>query len=372
MSTHRVKHLLAVAVASCTLVVLSNAALAQTAGTKGEKKSKAMPSGPRNNGQVKKFFQSDEPLVVTLTTNIKRIRGDKADQAPWRAATMSYVATAPDTGVVTVPAKIRTRGIWRLKNCEFPPIRINFTDEAVKGTAFRGLDEPKLVNYCRNTDDYEQYILQEFQLYRIYRLLTPVSHAARLIKLTYADSATGKAEASRYAFIVEQPSDLAARIGGKMLKIKGAGPSDLEPVQATLASFFQYMIGNTDFSVSGLHNAELLSMPLGEYYPILYDFDFSGAVNARYATTDPSLPIKRVRDRLYRGYCVQNDIYPEVIARFNAKKDSIYALYRDPLGKLMSPRVADETLKYFDDFYRIINDPRALKREIIDGCLGRK
>ena len=105
---------------------------------------------------------------------------------------MSYVATAPDTGVVTVPARIRTRGIWRLKNCEFPPIRINFTNEAVKGTAFRGLDEPKLVNYCRNNDDYEQYILQEFQLYRIYRLLTPVSHAVRLMHLTYADSATGK------------------------------------------------------------------------------------------------------------------------------------------------------------------------------------
>jgi hypothetical protein len=273
---------------------------------------------------------------------------------------------------VTVPARIRTRGIWRLKNCEFPPIRLNFTNEAVKGTAFRGLDEPKLVNYCRNTDDYEQYILQEFQLYRVYRLLTPVSHAARLIKLTYADSASGKAEASRYAFIVEQPGELAARIGGKMLKIKGAGPSDLEPVQATLASIFQYMIGNTDFSVSGLHNAELLSMPLGEYYPVLYDFDFSGAVNARYATPDPSLSIKRVRDRLYRGYCVPNDIYPEVIARFNAKKDSIYALYRDPLGKLMNARVADETLKYFDDFYRIINDPRALKREVIDACLGRK
>ena len=132
------------------------------------------------------------------------------------------------------------------------------------------------------------------------------------------------------------------------------------------------MIGNTDFSLSGLHNAELLSMPIGEYYPIVYDFDFSGAVNARYATTDPSLPIKRVRDRLYRGYCVPNDVYPEVIARFNAKKDSIYALYRDPIGKLMKPRIADETLKYFDEFYRIINDPRVFKREVIDACAGSK
>jgi hypothetical protein len=104
----------------------------------------------------------------------------------------------PTTGTVTIPARIRTRGIWRLKNCEFPPIRINFKSEDVKGTLFKGLDEPKLVNFCRNNDDYEQYILQEFQIYRIYRLLTPVSHAVRLLHLSYVDSATAKKDATRW------------------------------------------------------------------------------------------------------------------------------------------------------------------------------
>src|SRR5262249_24535662 len=179
-------------------------------------------------------------------------------------------------------------------------------------------------------------------LLRSYRCLTPVRHSVRLVRLSYVYTASGKTEATRWAFISEEPSDVARRIGGKMLKIKGAGPNDLEPVQSTVVALFLYMIGNTDFGIGGLPNAELLSMPMGDYYPVVYDFDFSGAVNARYATVDPQLPIKWVRDRLYRGYCVSKDVYPEVIAKFNAKKDSIYALYKDSLGKLLEDRTVAE------------------------------
>jgi hypothetical protein len=32
----------------------------------------------------------------------------------------------------------------------------------------------------------------------------------------------------------------------------------------------------------------------------------------------------------------------------------------------------DETLKYFDDFYKTINDPKKAKDEIKDQCLGGK
>ena len=57
------------------------------------------------------FFSSGAPLEVTLTTNIKRIRSDKNDKAPWRPASFSYMDEAGKP--VTVPGQIRTRGIWR-------------------------------------------------------------------------------------------------------------------------------------------------------------------------------------------------------------------------------------------------------------------
>jgi hypothetical protein len=319
-----------------------------------------------DSNRVAKFYRTDEPLTFTLTTNIKRIRADKDSTSPWRAATMTYTEGAAP---VVVPVRIRSRGIWRLKTCDFPPLRLNFSNGQTKKTIFHGLDRPKLVNYCHDDETNERYLLQEFQLYRVYRLLTPASHAVRLVRMTIVDSASKKPFATRYGFIEEDPDALAARMGGKILKIKGATPDDLEPFQDGLVGAFQYLIGNTDFALGALHNAELMTRANGDNFPIVYDFDFSGAVNARYATADPRLRIHTVRDRLYRGYCVPADIYPKVFALFNEKKAAIYALYRDPLGRLLPESTVDETLKYFDEFYKTINDPRRAKDDIIEACL---
>ena len=321
--------------------------------------------------KVKKpaFFDSQDPIEVTLTTNIGRLRHDKDSAPPWRAATLAYVG--PDSQRVEVPVKVRTRGIYRLKMCDFPPLRFNFSSEATKGTIFRKLDKPKLVSYCRDIDGYEEYILQEFQLYRIYQLLTPVSHRARLLKVTYTDSARKKMHAKRYAFLIEEPAAMAERLGGKVMEQKGALPGDLDPYQDALMGVFQYMIGNTDFSTSALHNVELFFGENGLVMPVAYDFDFAGAVNTQYAGPDEKLRIKTVRERLFRGYCAGAEDYAKVFALFNEKKDAIYALYSDSIGKLMDRGDARQTLRYFDGFYETINNPRAARRSIVEECIKR-
>src|SRR5438045_7863795 len=165
------------------------------------------------------FFETQEPIEVTLTTNIGQIRGDKGTDPPWRPATISY--TGIDGSLVNVPLKARTRGIWRLKRCDFPPMRLNFSGETSKGSIFHHIDKQKLVSYCQDRDMYEEYILEEFQLYRIYQLLTPMSHKARLLKFSYADSGSGKVRAKRYGFIMEEPSALRAPLGAKGSAPKG-------------------------------------------------------------------------------------------------------------------------------------------------------
>ena len=324
---------------------------------------------PHDSSKIAAFYAETSPLAITLTTNIKPLRDDKSDKASYRPATLSYVA---DGKTVVVPARVRTRGIWRLKTCDFPPLRVNFTNEDAKKTVFKGIDNPKLVSYCQDTDAGEQYVLQEFQLYRIYRLLTPASHAPRLVRMTYADSGTNKPRTTRYAFFTEDPDALAARMSGKILDLPGAGPNDVAPFPSALVGVFNYLIGNTDFATSALHNAEVIARDNGDIWPVVYDFDFSGAVNARYATPDPKLNIRSVRDRVYRGYCVPVEEYPKVFALFNEKKDAIYALYRDEIGQLLRKETVDATLRYFDDFYRTINNPRQAKEAIIDACLGKK
>lgn len=315
------------------------------------------------------FFESQDPIEATLTANIGKLRGDKSADHPWRAATISY--KGPDGNPLTVPVQARTRGIWRLRTCDFPPLRLNFSGETSKGSIFHKLDKPKLVSYCQDNDSHEQYILQEFQLYRIYQLLTPVSHRARLLRLTYADSASGKVRARRYGFVLEEPKAIAARLGGKIIEQKGAVASDLDPDLDAVLGVFQYMIGNTDFSIAGLHNVELLLKDDGIAMPIAYDFDFAGAVNARYATPDETLHLPNVRRRLFRGYCVDAASYAKAFALFTQKRPQIYALYSDEIGKLIDGGTVKETLRYFDEFYETINDPRSARRSIIEPCINR-
>jgi hypothetical protein len=331
-----------------------------------EKKAKVLKP-PRDQGE---FFKSEQPVTISLTTNIGRIRKDKGEKKPWRSGVVTFVDPAGKEHLI--PVKLRTRGIWRLKNCEIPPMRVNIARATSQGTPFYGLDMPKLTSTCRDDDAYEQYILQELQLYRIHNLLTPISHKARLLNVTYIDSVSGKVFAKRAAILLEEPIAMANRIGGLEVKLKGARGDDLDPFHNAFAGVFQYFIGNTDWSIAGLHNMELLSKEDGTVIPIPWDYDFSGAINTRYATTDPSLSIHRVRERLYRGYCSPAfaEEVSKVVALFQEKKDAIYALYADDIGKLIKPQLVKETLEYFDDFYKTIKDPRRVKREIIDECLG--
>jgi hypothetical protein len=319
--------------------------------------------------EAAKLFREEEPIKFVLIANLGRLKHDRTQNPPWREGRISYEESPGQSA--EVPVRLRTRGIWRLKECEFPPLRFDFKKDSVKQTLFEKLDKPKLVTHCRDTKEGDQLILAEFQLYRIYNLLTPYSHRVRLAQVAYADSGSGKVETTRYAFLEEEPAAVAHRVGAMLVKQQGATVADLVPSAATLFAVFQYFIGNTDWSIAGLHNVELLTSD-SLHVPVPYDFDFSGAVNARYATTDPRLPIHRVRDRLYRGYCMPNDsVFAPVFTLFESKKDSIYALYHDDIGRLLDADRAKETLEYFDEFYKTISNPRDAKHEIIDRCITR-
>ena len=323
-----------------------------------------------DSSPVPPLFRSETPLAITLKVNMKQLRDDRGQESPYRPATISY--TGPDGKAVSVPLRVKTHGIWRLKHCDFPPLRLNIANKQAKGTLFHDLQKPKLINVCRNSERSEQNVLQEMQLYRIYQVLTPKSHRVRTLRISYEDSASGKVEATRYAFLIEDPDELADRLGGKMHKVKGAVSGDLEPELASLVYVFQYFIANTDFSFNGLHNGELVERPDGSpMWPVAYDFDFSGAVNAQYATADASLGIKKVRQRLFRGYCSLRDDYPAAFARLREKRDAIYALYHDSVGKLLEPDVVKETLEYFDEFFNDTKTPQDIEHNVLRACVGR-
>lgn len=314
---------------------------------------------------LRDFYQSEAPVTFTLTANFDRLRRDRQADPPWRAAT---VTVTDDSGRTrTIAARVRTRGIWRRANCRIPPLRLDFPRGALRGTPLEGLDRPKLVNACQDDARGERYLLQELQLYRVYRLLTPISHRVRLLRVTYADSGTGRVRTTRHAFFLEEPRALGSRLGAREVETMGAVSEDLDPRGRALLGVFQFFIGNTDWSTAGRHNVELFERD-GVLHPVPYDFDYTGAVNAHYAVPPPQVRIANVRQRVFRGHCAPEQEFQAVFAAFLEQRPAIQSLYGDAIGMLIPERERRSTLEYFDEFYELIGNPDAVRRQIHARC----
>jgi hypothetical protein len=311
------------------------------------------------------FWESSVPFEMTLTINIDRVKKDRdKSKATWRTASVSYV----DSGdTVTLPARVRTRGISRLKICTLiPPLWVDFRSEDTKKTAFAHLNRFKLVSSCKPQSGFERYVIEEYNLYRVRAQLMPIGHLARLVHVTVVDSESKKPDFTRYAFALEDVDEMAARLGGKNMKMTGAVAEDLDPHQTAMVGLFQYMIGNTDFSIYALHNAELISIG-GSLYPVDYDFDQAGVIAPPYSVPDPRLGISSVRDRLYRGFCLPRDTVTKAITDIMEKKAAVTALYTDDIGKLMEGG-AKESIRWFDDVFKDLSDARFVKDDILGKC----
>lgn len=325
---------------------------------------------PKQPYRPSPLFARTSPLELTMTVNVRRILGDRDTtkrEHPVRAATIAYQDSAGE--LVKIPAGVRVRGIWRLANCQFPPLRLRIPKDGAKGTVFERERSPKLVTHCRNTDEYEQYVLHEYAVYRMQALVTPVALLARLARITYVDSANGKTVASRPAILLEDEDNLAERLGGRVFEVKGVPPYQLEPFDTFVMSLFQFLIGNTDWSVPGLHNIQLIQTDSAlnpRHFALAYDWDFSGLIRTRYSRPDVRLRIRTVRDRLFRGACPSEADVARGVALFNEKRQAILAVYDEVPG--FDPSLARDGRDYIEEFFRIINDARRLKREISVDC----
>ena len=314
-----------------------------------------------------RLFDAPKALSLTLTADFNALSKDRGESKQEHAGMLAFVGPAGDS--VALDVRLRTRGHFRLQRriCDFPPLKLSFDKQQVKHTVFARQGGLKLVVHCQDRDSYEQNLLQEYILYRVFNLITEKSFRARLTRATYLDR-SGKAKpVTRYAFFIEDDDAMARRAGAKVLEQKGLSQLDTDVEQTGLVAMFEYLIGNTDFSYAALHNIVLIRDSAGTVFAVPYDFDWSGVVSASYAVPDSRLGIKSVRERLYRGYCRTPEQLGPTIARFDDRKDSIYALFRSQEG--LDPKHAEQTLRYFDEFYRTINDPRAANREFVRNCV---
>ena len=332
-------------------------------------------AGPAGAQEVKKseperLFRDREPLELTLRAPFGAIFKNR-DTTKANPLPGSFEYVDAKLGKKSVAVTLDTRGHFRLRRmtCGFAPLKVEFDKESAKGTVFSGQGGIKLVTHCQNANRNEQNLLIEEATYRMYNLLTPFSHRTRLAKITYVPEDTTKA-VTRYGFFIEDDKELAKRNGTILVMATGGNFSDMESGPLDLAMLFEYMIGNTDWSVAMIHNFRILDRGKGEaYIPVAYDFDFSGLVGASYAVPDERLPIKSVKERLYRGPCRKIEELIPMIERFSQAKDSLYAVIQGMPG--LEPKRAKEATEYLDGFFSDVKRPKDFNGSLGYACRGR-
>jgi hypothetical protein len=234
-----------------------------------------------------------------------------------------------------------------------------------------------MVTHCKNSDRYDQYYLLEMMAYRMYNLVTDYSFRVRSLSVTYKDTEKGEAEAGRFAFLIEDDSDVAKRNGLKKLEIDRIGPSRLEKTTVGDFSLFQLMIGNLDWSAlkgpdpkECCHNVKLVApRPLekgDKIWPVPYDFDATGLVDAPYAGPPNHLGLNSVTQRLYRGYCVHNDALPAAREKQLALESEIMAvLDSDPR---LSEREKKGATRYMEKYFEMLKDDKDFERATVKKC----
>ena len=181
------------------------------------------------------------------------------------------------------------------------------------------------------------------------------------------DSVSDKEPLERFGFLIEDKSVMARRNGLKDIKRKLPNQDYCDRGSLDLMTVFQYMIGNTDWSITSMHNIKLIALDSASIpIPVPYDFDYSGSVSAHYARPPEILPIETVRQRIFRGFCRKSDEMERTFDIYNQHKNEIYDLYQN--SEFISEKNQKRIITYFDQFYKTINDSKKAKAAWKGAC----
>lgn len=312
------------------------------------------------------FFTADPILELTLSTDLEGLLADRGDDPSYHDAVLSYTGGNGDSTGLKVEVRVRGNFRKRPGNCDFPPLRFKFDRDETAGTYFEGFDALKIVSHCQNDfPDFDQYILQEYLIYRMYGILTDLCLRVRLARIRYVDEGSLPDNNYRFAFFLENPEDMAARNGGRLIELETISQGLLDIDQLSLVALFNYMIINTDYSVPILHNLELVYLTdLPAPVPVPYDFDWSGMINIPYNynyNKDDGYP-----QREYKGPCIKYRELKRVYNRIKDKRQDLFMLYvRFPyLRNSIKTRIMND----LNIFFLTMEDRNLVREEIIKDC----
>ena len=315
---------------------------------------------------VSALFQNQQILQIKLSYSNKDLNKNTNDST-YIKSNLSY--QLDDNSWKSLEIDLRARGNFRRKRCYFLPLKIKIDKSIRKGTLFTDNKKLKLVMPCFNQKNANDNVVNEYIAYKLFEIISPFHFKTRLTNIDFTEIRRKKIiNHSLKGFFIEDIKKVAKRHNGKVLK-RFVHPLQQEEITSVKNAFFQFMIGNTDFSVAYQHNGKLLFIDK-KTIVIPYDFDLSGLVDASYAVVSEiqkePLDINKVTQRMYRGFKRDPRIFKQVRNEFLDNKikilqtmDSYESIFNDPKEFLIAK-------DFILDFFKIIEDDKKFKKYILD------
>ena len=165
----------------------------------------------------------------------------------------------------SMEVKLRARGNFRRNTCYFPPIKMKIKKDQRSGTIFDGNKSLKLVLPCKIESENNDNILQEFIAYKIYEKISPYHFKTRRVNVDFDEIRGKKTKNFKLkGFLIEDDKLVAKRHEGKVFE-RFVHPLGMEHTTSVQNALFQFLLGNTDFSVAYQHNGKLLYVDKKNY-----------------------------------------------------------------------------------------------------------
>ena len=263
-----------------------------------------------------------------------------------------------------IDVSVRARGNFRRKHCYFTPVKIKIKKRDASNTIFSDNRTLKLVLPCKNDKDKNDNILKEFIAYKIYEIISPFYFKTRRLEINYTDQKRkNQKNFNLIGFFIEDDDKVAKRFDSKIIKRK-ISPLAMDDFNSVNLSFFNFLIGNTDFSSAHQHNGKLLFYEK-KIIPIPYDFDLTGWVKPKYGSGITNRLGYSFEERNYIGFKRENSIYSKVRNHYLTLKEKILKTVELYESEFEYKKSYYLMMNYLGEFYEILENDKLYNSLIV-------
>ena len=299
-------------------------------------------------------LQHSDVVNITIETNLDSLINVRRREN-YQPATFSYENKNGEE--ITSKIKIKPRGKFRRKICDFPTVKLNFSKKALKAEGMAKFDDYKLVTHClKDKKESDENVLREYLVYKMYNVLSENSFRVQYLNITYIDNQNKYPKIKRKGFLIEDTGELANRIDAKVYGEIRLPIDSFNLEQYNFVALFQYMVGNVDWKVTPFSkNIKVMKAATQDKHEVIpYDFDFSGVVQTSYTRLAEHIGQKNARQRIFLGHINDPKDLNANIALFQSKKEELLE-YIDNFELLAKPS-RKNIKKYIESFYKDIAD----------------